>query len=106
MQRRSFLKSLVALAVSTTLPDQLTSTVEPSFSIETAKLAYAKFLNVLDFGAIGDGISDDSDAFRRAIDKAKNYSEEKVYITVHKGTYYFNNTVPLPGKLSEKISIG
>ena len=51
-----------------------------------------KKLNVLDFGAKGDGSSDDSTAIQRALDSA----EPGVFVEVPGGRYLLGETVTVP----------
>jgi len=89
MQRRSFLKSVLALAIGTTLPTIVSADV-PSFSVETVKLVYPAVFNVLDFGAVSG--QDCTESFQRAISAAIPLGGE-AYVMVPAGTYYFQNSV-------------
>ena len=89
MQRRSFLKSVLALAIGTTLPSIVPADV-PSFSVETAKLAYPAVFNVLDFGAVCD--QDCTESFQRAIAAAGALGGE-AYVKIPAGIYHFQNSV-------------
>lgn len=70
----------------------------PEFSLGTrlADLAESplEFHDVLDFGARGDGLSDDAGAIQRAIDAGD--SDSKV-IYIPQGTYIINTTLDVPG---------
>jgi hypothetical protein len=64
------------------------------------KEAKISTLSVKDFGAKGDGVSDDSDAFRAALEKAKSLSGN-VTLLVPKGRYLLSKDMPI--KKGEKV---
>jgi hypothetical protein len=51
-------------------------------------------VSVRDFGAKGDGVSDDTAAFQKAIDAAKLAGDKPFIINVPKGTYFLNHLTP------------
>jgi hypothetical protein len=64
-------------------------------SLESARARIVKSLNVARLGAKGDGVSDDSPAFQRAMDAAASESG-LVEIIVPNGVYKLDQTVRLP----------
>lgn len=51
------------------------------------------YINIKDFGAIGDGVTDDSSSIQSAIDYA---SSNKLKVFIPKGTFLLNNNIWLP----------
>jgi hypothetical protein len=57
----------------------------------------AGFFNVVDYGALGDGATDDAPAFQAAIDAAEASSSVKIVYVPHSASgYVFNATVTVP----------
>ena len=54
--------------------------------------AYSQTISVIDFGAKGDGITDDTDAFRKAITSAEKENKD---VTVPKGIYVISDSIKL-----------
>ncbi|MGF1491279.1 MAG: glycoside hydrolase family 55 protein [Microcoleaceae cyanobacterium] len=52
-------------------------------------------VNVKDYGAVGDGVTDDTEAFRRAISRDKIANGSKI-VYVPKGTYLVSDTIEWP----------
>lgn len=61
-----------------------------------------KIFNVKEFGAKGDGISDDSAAFVKALDAMAALKGAPSILRIPAGTYFFNSFVPAPKKPAEK----
>jgi hypothetical protein len=57
------------------------------------KVLNESVINVKDYGAVGDGVVDDTAAIQRAVDKANNSNYPKVYIPT--GKYFITSTVKL-----------
>lgn len=89
MQRRSFLKSVMALAIGTTLPSIVPADI-PSFSVDVVKLVQPTIFNVLDFGAVSD--RDCTESFQRAIGAACAHGDRGI-VKVPAGIYQFQNSV-------------
>jgi hypothetical protein len=71
-------------------------------SIRTLQDKLDDFINVLDFGAEGDGFADDLDAIQRAIDQTydrlSNFTDDKTkrVIWFHPGVYQINGELRIP----------
>lgn len=76
-----------------------------SFGINKNKIKYAETsVSVLDFGAVGDGITDDSDAFQKAIIYCiKN--EKILYVPKTKHNYSLTKTIRVELSKNDKIKI-
>lgn len=61
-----------------------------------------RVFNVRDFGAKGDGVTDDSAAFVRALDAVKQLNGAPAVLRIPAGEYFFNSFVPAKGKPAEK----
>ncbi len=61
-----------------------------------------KIFSVRDFGAKGDGVTDDSAAFVRALDAVKQCAGAPAVLRIPSGVYFFNSFVPAKGKPAEK----
>lgn len=61
-----------------------------------------KVFNVKEFGAKGDGVSDDSAAFVRALDAVKKLNGSPAVLRIPAGVYFFNSFVPAEGKPASK----
>lgn len=70
--------------------------------IRTLQSKLDDHVNILDFGAVGDGVEDDLDAIQRAIDqiydRQENYIENKTrrIINFHPGIYAINGELRIP----------
>lgn len=53
-------------------------------------------INVKDFGAVGDGVTDDSVAIQRAVNSLPNLINEVSTLFFPPGTYLFSNSISLP----------
>jgi hypothetical protein len=71
---------------SEVIPDNSFAGVRKSFD-----LGKMKILNVKDFGAVGDGLKDDSASFQGALDKAMRY--EKVQVQIPRGRYRISEQI-------------
>lgn len=68
---------------------------------KTNKLNHSPFVNVQDFGAVGDGVTDDSGAFQSAVDTGYD-----VFIPLNKGQkYLINNTVTISKNCQRLFSL-
>lgn len=63
-----------------------------------------KIVSVLDFGAVGNGVADDSDAFQKAIINCIN-KKQILYIPKTKKSYNLNKTIRVSLSRGEKIKI-
>ena len=90
VNRRSFLKSLAVFA---------------SVSVAAPKLLYGKsvecirYVNVRFFGAVGDGVTDDTEAFQKVMDAAK-FTGANVYVPP--GTYFFGEQTCQKAKVTDQ----
>ena len=84
MKRRSFLK-LVATASAGVI-------FAPSYVLRTPQFLYRKFINVRNYGAVGDGVTDDGPAIQRAM----NALAPDGTIQFPTGTYLIKKHWPLP----------
>ncbi|KAH9207216.1 pectate lyase superfamily protein-domain-containing protein [Leptodontidium sp. 2 PMI_412] len=64
---------------------------------------YAVFRNVLDYGAVGDGVTDDTKAFKRAMTNGTRCGEacngsttKNAIVYIPPGNYLLSSTIPLP----------
>lgn len=81
------IKKIVALAFILTLIAMPIMAVQPVISTES--------VNVMDYGAKGDGIADDTSAFKKAIEESQNLS---VPVFVPGGSYLITSTLTLTGQ--------
>ena len=82
-----------AAPTTTTTKSPTTTTVAPMTTTTTTP-APAVYLSVRDYGAKGDGSTDDISAIQKAITAAANGSVKTVYLPA--GTYYISNSIWLP----------
>ena len=100
------LNSLSATDFSVT-PKSVTGLIVPRYESDSYIVADA---NVIDFGAAGNGITDDTDAFRNAVSYVESLGGGTVYVPV--GYYCLTDTITLPkgvglvGELKEGTAEG
>jgi hypothetical protein len=94
--RRNFLRSFAAGAV---LSAALPAEVQAQTSVHT------ETFNVRDFGAIGDGNADDTEAFQKAILAAAKFPNGRV-VVVPSGTYRISSSLTLESTLLLGLAAG
>lgn len=88
-------------------PKSVTGLIVPRYESDSYIVADA---NVLDFGAAGNGVTDDTDAFKKAVSYVESLGGGTVYVPV--GYYCLTDTVTLPkgvglvGELKEGTAEG
>lgn len=75
--------------LDTTDKSSVVNAVNEVYAIATDAVEDIYYINVKDFGAAGDGVTDDSQAFIDAVNSAEN----KTCIVIPDGTYVINSTV-------------
>jgi polygalacturonase len=86
MTRRGFLRGLLATTAVVAVAPQAELLAKAAQEIKQ------KFINVRDYGALGDSLTDDTLAIQRALDAARdNGTDGKVYFPA--GTYRITDTL-------------
>lgn len=69
----------------------------------TKAYQYRRYINVKEFGALGDGVTDDSDAIQKALNYLLNGEQRTLYFP--QGTYMVSKTITIPTQ-TKLIGIG
>jgi len=79
-------------------PNNLLVTATGSTTARTLANRFADVVNVLDFGAVGNGIADDTAAIQSAINYAQSSNIKSVYFPA--GTYFVSSTINITSSLT------